>query len=545
MTPGSGAAPAAAEPADGEPREASGADGPRKGARAPGPDPGSLSQRQLIGIAFVSHRLAVFALSVLVVFYAAAVLAELVAVRPPGQRDMQSLHCPPTPIRFDLGHGLHVDRLEAVVDDRTLRRTYVTTGEKVGLDVLGIGEPVELLGLVPIRRHLLVTEDPEARFFPLGADRYGRCLFSRIVPGRHAFGNETGVEPELLDLGGGRRLLIAGAGDDGPPPAVNPRTGEEPGTLVELLPPEPGEQTILRVTGLTRRFAVKPVGRRTLAELASEAREHGPLALLRRPTRPFTAVDAVDLEVKRGETLGIVGESGSGKTTLVRCVLRAIEPTAGSCVFLDPAKGPDAAGVDLATLPARDLKPLRTRLQMVFQNPMASLNPRMTVGDVAAEPLLIHGIGTKAERRAQAEAMLGRVGLPPWAMGRYPHAFSGGRRQRVGIARASILRPALVVLDEATSALDVSIRGQVLALLRELQLELGLTYLFVAHDLSLVRSFCDRVMVMRRGRIVEQGSVEDVLEHPEQRYTRELLSAVPVPDPRVPLRPLEPLEAAG
>ena len=184
------------------------------------------------------------------------------------------------------------------------------------------------------------------------------------------------------------------------------------------------------------------------------------------------------------------------------------------------------------------MKPLRRRVQMIFQDPMASLNPRMTIGDTVAEPLLVHGIGDRRRRRAMAAEMLERVGLPASTASRYPHAFSGGQRQRVGIARALILRPALVVCDEATSALDVSVRGRVLALLRELQQEMGLTYLFVAHDLSLVRSFCDRVAVMRRGRVVERGRASVVLSAPEHPYTRSLLTAVPEPDPRVPLRPV-------
>ena len=175
---------------------------------------------------------------------------------------------------------------------------------------------------------------------------------------------------------------------------------------------------------------------------------------------------------------------------------------------------------------------------MIFQDPYSSLNPRMTVGDSVAEPLLIHRLGDRRQRRDRAAAMLERVGLPTSAMSRYPHAFSGGQRQRVGIARALILRPALVVADEATSALDVSVRGRVLRLLKDLQAEMGLTYLFVAHDLSMVRDFCDRVAVMRNGKIVETGPAKIVLNDPQHPYTRALLSAVPEPDPDKPLRPV-------
>jgi ABC-type microcin C transport system duplicated ATPase subunit YejF len=194
--------------------------------------------------------------------------------------------------------------------------------------------------------------------------------------------------------------------------------------------------------------------------------------------------------------------------------------------------------VDLATYPDRQLKPLRKEMQMVFQDPYASLNPRMTVGDIVGEPLLIHKIGNARERKDRVAEMLKLVGLLPEHAHRYPHAFSGGQRQRIGIARALILRPALVVADEAVSALDVSVQAQILDLLRELQREFQLTYLFVAHNLAVVRTFCTRVAVMYRGRIMEHGSCEQVLVRPRHAYTKVLLSAVPRPDPDFKMRPL-------
>lgn len=247
----------------------------------------------------------------------------------------------------------------------------------------------------------------------------------------------------------------------------------------------------------------------------------------------FKALDNVSFTARRGETLGIVGESGSGKTTAVRCVLRAIDPTAGSCVFNNLGRQ-----VDLATLSHKQLKPLRREMQMIFQDPFSSLNPRMTVGDIVAEPLLIHGIGNRSERRDRVAEMLRRVGLQPEHVNRYPHAFSGGQRQRVGIARALILRPALVVADEAVSALDVCVRARVLDLLRELRAELNLTMLFVSHDLSVIREVCDRVIVMFRGRIMERGPTDRVFADPQHAYTKVLLSAIPYPDPDRRMQPL-------
>ncbi|MGN6726040.1 MAG: ABC transporter ATP-binding protein [Tepidisphaeraceae bacterium] len=280
-------------------------------------------------------------------------------------------------------------------------------------------------------------------------------------------------------------------------------------------PPNPTAEPLLKVRGLCKYFVTKPATRKTAATVVK-------------------AVDDVSFDVFPGQTLGIVGESGSGKTTCTRAILRAIEPTGGSAIFQSPTQGP----VDLVTYPHRKLKPLRREMQMIFQDPFSSLNPRMTVGQIVAEPLVIHGIGSRRQRTEQVVAILERVGLQADHIYRYPHAFSGGQRQRIGIARALILRPSLVVADESVSALDVSVRARVLDMLRDLQKEFGLTYLFVAHDLSVVRSFCDTVAVMYRGRVMEFGDTRSVFAQPRHAYTRVLLSAIPYPDPDRPFSPM-------
>ena len=241
------------------------------------------------------------------------------------------------------------------------------------------------------------------------------------------------------------------------------------------------------------------------------------------------AVDAVSFDLAAGETLGLVGESGSGKTTTARCILRAIDPTAGSVMF----RLPDGRTVDLVKLTGGELKPIRQHAQMVFQDPVSSLNPRRTVGDIVGEPLVIHRLARGEELAGRVAEVLVRVGLQPEHSRRYPHAFSGGQRQRIGIARALIMQPSLIVCDEATSALDVSVQAQVLDLLKELQREFRLTYLFVAHNLDVVRNFCDRVAVMRKGRIVELAPTARIFSDPQHAYTKILLSAVPSPDPDV------------
>ncbi len=240
------------------------------------------------------------------------------------------------------------------------------------------------------------------------------------------------------------------------------------------------------------------------------------------------AVDDVDIVVRAGETLGIVGESGSGKTTLGRCLLRVYEPTAGQILY----RRTDGSVTDVASLEQDKLRECRREMRMIFQDPFASLNPRMTVGQIIGEPLLVNGLAEGSELHDRVSGLLKRVGLnPDWAE-RYPHAFSGGQRQRIGIARALALNPRLIVADEATSALDVSLRAQMLDLMLQLQDELKLAYVFVSHDISVIRYICDRVAVMYRGKVVETGDAEQVCNDPVHGYTKALLSAVPRPDPR-------------
>ncbi|MEY9211284.1 ABC transporter ATP-binding protein [Thermobifida halotolerans] len=292
-----------------------------------------------------------------------------------------------------------------------------------------------------------------------------------------------------------RAQLRAERGTRGGAAPARPAAAERPG-------PADGQEPLLSVRDVRQRFRIR-------GGLFGHATD-------------FYAVDGVSFDLYRGETLGVVGESGSGKSTLSRMVMRLLEPTEGSVVF---------QGRDITHLPERKLRPLRRDVQMVFQNPYSSLNPRMTVGESIGAPLRIQGERDTRLIRSRVQELLERVGLEPSHYNRFPHAFSGGQRQRIAIARALILRPKLVICDEPVSALDVSTQDQVLRLLAQLQEDFDLTLIFVAHDLAVVRQISDRVVVMRKGRIVETGDSDEVYENPRHPYTRQLLAAAPVLDP--------------
>ena len=267
--------------------------------------------------------------------------------------------------------------------------------------------------------------------------------------------------------------------------------------------------TVLEVRNLQKFF---PIHRGLLGRVAGQVR----------------AVDDVSFGIERGETLSLVGESGCGKTTTSRCILRAIAPTAGEIRF----RTEGGAEIDVAHLGRKELRPLRRQMQMIFQDPFSSLNPRMTIAEIIGEPLLVNGMGDARTRNARVAELLELVQLPGAYLNRFPHAFSGGQRQRIGIARALALSPSLIVADEPVSALDVSVQAQIVNLMLELQDRLGLAYLFVAHDLSVVKHVSHRVAVMYVGRIVEIAPTEALFATPRHPYTEALLSAVPVPDPR-------------
>jgi len=266
-----------------------------------------------------------------------------------------------------------------------------------------------------------------------------------------------------------------------------------------------GEGVLLEVTDLVKHFPVK----RGL--------------LIDREVDRVRAVDGVSFSLNSGETLGLVGESGCGKSTLCRAALQLLKPTSGSVRF---------EGSELCGLSRRSMRPLRREMQMVFQDPYASLNPRKRIGQIVGEPLKLQREASGRELRRRVQELLERVGLATEHYDRFPHEFSGGQRQRIGIARALALRPKLIVADEPVSALDVSIRAQIVNLLDDLQDELGLTYLFVAHDIGVVRHVSDRIAVMHEGKIVEQGAADNVCKRPKDAYTKKLLAAVPIPDPR-------------
>ncbi|NDY91900.1 ABC transporter ATP-binding protein [Ideonella livida] len=356
--------------------------------------------------------------------------------------------------------------------------------DKLGLSLLFISHDLALVGEIAdevvVMRHGQVREQgPVDRIFSAPQDPYTRALLAC----RPSLQGQP-LRLPVIDEHMARETAVATAITAPPPAPQRPRDPEAP--------------VVLEVRGLTKHFPLREglFGRRA-----------------------YPALKGVSFRLRRGQTLGIVGESGSGKSTLGLTLLRLHEPTGGEVWF---------GGRELLRLPDAERQAMRRRLQIVFQNPYASLNPRFAIGQTLMEPLRIHRLGgSEAEREARAVALLRRVGLDASALGKYPHEFSGGQRQRIAIARCLTLEPEVLVLDEAVSALDVSVQAQVLNLLRDLQDELGLSYLFISHDLAVVRFISDEVLVMHQGEAVEQASAEDILLRPQQDYTRRLIGAVP------------------
>jgi peptide/nickel transport system ATP-binding protein len=350
--------------------------------------------------------------------------------------------------------------------------------DKLRMSVLFISHDLGVVGEIAdhvvVMRHGVVREQgPVAQIFSTPADAYTRALLA--------------CRPSLTDTPARLTVIDEHIADGGTTAHATPAAAKDPDAPV-----------VLEVKALAKSFFI-------------------PQGVFGK--REFRAVQNVNFQLRRGHTLGVVGESGSGKTTMGLTLLRLHEPTGGEVIF---------DGQNLLTLSDRERQLMRRRIQIVFQNPYASLNPRFTIGQALIEPMAIHGIGADAaEREARARALLTKVGLGPETFGKYPHEFSGGQRQRVAIARCLTLNPEVLVLDEAVSALDVSVQAQVLNLLRDLQDELGLAYVFISHDLAVVRFISDEVLVMKDGEVVEQASAAQILAAPQQDYTRRLLGAVP------------------
>ncbi len=352
---------------------------------------------------------------------------------------------------------------------------------------------------IPGQPPSLLNPPTGCRFHPRCASAFDRCS-----------GEAPALLPSVIDGSHVRACFLY----DGAEPSESSTAPEEPAVQatsarrapIEASAQGPHREELLVVDGLSMHFPV----------------ERG--IVFRRQVAAVQAVDEISFEVRSGETLGIVGESGCGKSTLARCILRLLEPTAGSVVF---------DGRDITHLSRRDLRPVRREMKMVFQDPQGSLNPRKRVRDIVGEPLEVQGIGTAEERKRRVREMLEVVGLNPEHYNRFPHEFSGGQRQRIGIARALAVKPKLVVCDEPVSALDVSVQAQVLNLLKDLQSEFGLTYIFIAHDLNVVRYISDRVMVMYLGKLSEIARSAEIYEAPKHPYTGALLSAIPIADPEL------------